>query len=235
MPCCNSLSARPHERTASIGWMMDGSPLGQHDPAPADDRAGGTAAELPAVERGVARLAAESGGARSSPRRRGRRAVTSAGLPVLQRAAGEAQDARRAGGEQLDQPRQGDDAGVDEAVEAEARGWSPGPGCRTGRGRTPRPSRPRWCGAWSLAMQSTVPSARPSTSAARSRSERSGGFILVWVEKPLFATSSSVRIRWCGATSQVTRRPRDRAQPHQVEARARSTDGPRDSGRPCPR
>ncbi len=61
-----------------------------------------------------------------------------------------------------------------------------------------------WCGAWSLAMQSTAPSARPLSSASRSFCERRGGFILVCVEKPLFATSSSVRIRWWGATSQVT-------------------------------
>ena len=34
------------------------------------------------------------------------------------------------------------------------------------------------CGAWSVAMQSIVPSRRPSISAWRSASVRSGGFIL---------------------------------------------------------
>ena len=46
-----------------------------------------------------------------------------------------------------------------------------------------------WCGAWSLAMASTVPSASPATSASRSLAERSGGLILVSVEKPLSATA----------------------------------------------
>ncbi len=65
-----------------------------------------------------------------------------------------------------------------------------------------------WWGAWSLAMASTVPSASPARSACRSASERSGGFILVLVEKPVSATASSVSSRWCGVTSQVTGRPR---------------------------
>jgi hypothetical protein len=34
------------------------------------------------------------------------------------------------------------------------------------------------CGAWSVAMQSMVPSARPSRTARTSSAERSGGFIL---------------------------------------------------------
>ena len=37
------------------------------------------------------------------------------------------------------------------------------------------------CGAWSVAMQSMVPSRRPAMRAWRSASVRSGGFILVEV------------------------------------------------------
>ena len=37
------------------------------------------------------------------------------------------------------------------------------------------------CGAWSVAMQSIVPSRSPSSTASRSDSDRSGGFILVLV------------------------------------------------------
>ncbi len=65
-----------------------------------------------------------------------------------------------------------------------------------------------WCGAWSLAMASTVPSTSPATRASTSADERSGGFILVAVEKVLRATSRSVSSRWCGDTSQVTSTPR---------------------------
>ena len=79
-----------------------------------------------------------------------------------------------------------------------------------------------WCGAWSVAMTSTEPSASPASSASRSRSERSGGFILVLVESPLFATSSSVRKRWCGVTSQVTSSPR--RLPSRISSRLRADE-----------
>ena len=63
----------------------------------------------------------------------------------------------------------------------------------------------RACGAWSVAMQSIVPSRRPSMSALRSVSVRSGGFIFMRVSRP--ATSSSVSVRWCGLASHVTCTP----------------------------
>ena len=68
-----------------------------------------------------------------------------------------------------------------------------------------------WWGAWSVAMQSTVPSRSPSTSALRSSSDRSGGFILKRVSYPERTTSSSTSVRWCGVTSQVTFTPEARA------------------------
>ena len=62
------------------------------------------------------------------------------------------------------------------------------------------------CGAWSVAMQSSVPSASASISAARSAAERNGGFILLTAGSSS-RTSSSVRHRWCGETSAVTSTP----------------------------
>ena len=73
------------------------------------------------------------------------------------------------------------------------------------------------CGAWSVAMQSIVPSRSPSISAWRSASERSGGFILKRIGSRL-RTSSSVRQRWCGVASQLIRTPAALA------ARTASTD-----------
>jgi len=62
----------------------------------------------------------------------------------------------------------------------------------------------RRCGAWSVATQSTAPSARPASRASRSSCERKGGFILlIGVVLP---TSSSRSVKWCGVISQVTRR-----------------------------
>jgi hypothetical protein len=48
-------------------------------------------------------------------------------------------------------------------------------------------------GAWSVAMQSSVPSTRPSTIAWRSPSQRSGGFILALALN--FAAASAVNNR----------------------------------------
>ena len=63
----------------------------------------------------------------------------------------------------------------------------------------------RACGAWSVAMQSMTPSRRPSMSAWRSRSVRSGGFIFIRVSS---AADVLVRQqRWCGVASQVTCTP----------------------------
>ncbi len=73
------------------------------------------------------------------------------------------------------------------------------------------------CGAWSVAMQSIVPSRRPSISAWRSASVRSGGFILNRIASRL-RTSSSVMQRWCGVASQLIFTPAARA------ARTASTD-----------
>ena len=59
----------------------------------------------------------------------------------------------------------------------------------------------RACGAWSVAMQSIVPVRRPSISAWRSSSERSGGFIFSRVSS-FSSSASSVSVRWCGLASQ---------------------------------
>ena len=65
----------------------------------------------------------------------------------------------------------------------------------------------RACGAWSVAMQSIVPVRRPSISAWRSSSQRSGGFIFSRVSS--FSSSAwSVSVRWCGLASQVIFTPR---------------------------
>ena len=65
----------------------------------------------------------------------------------------------------------------------------------------------RACGAWSVAMQSIVPSRRPSISARRSSSSRSGGFIFRRVSSRS-RTASCVSVRWCGEASAVIRTPR---------------------------
>ena len=57
-------------------------------------------------------------------------------------------------------------------------------------------------------MQSMVPSRSPSTTASRSGSARSGGFILVEVSYSVSRTAWSVSSRWCGVASAVTRTPR---------------------------
>src|SRR6266849_11131246 len=64
----------------------------------------------------------------------------------------------------------------------------------------------RACGAWSVAMQSTVPSRRPSSTASISRLVRSGGAIFMLGSYS--RTASSVSRRWCGVASAVTRTPR---------------------------
>ena len=66
----------------------------------------------------------------------------------------------------------------------------------------------RACGAWSVAMQSMVPSRRPSISAWRSASPRSGGFIFSRVSSREASTSSSVSERWCGDASAEIFTPR---------------------------
>src|ERR1044071_8089345 len=103
-PCALRTSARWCTR------RLRRSTLGKHDPAPVHDRAGGTATELPAVERGVPRLAPERG--RPDPQLFvGVEQGDVRGAAGPQRPAGQAQDAGRAGGEQLDQALQADDAG----------------------------------------------------------------------------------------------------------------------------
>ena len=63
----------------------------------------------------------------------------------------------------------------------------------------------RACGAWSVATHAIVPSRSASRSAARSSSERSGGFIFRLVSR--VRTLSSVRQRWWGETSRADRDP----------------------------
>ncbi len=58
----------------------------------------------------------------------------------------------------------------------------------------------RACGAWSVAMQSMVPSRSPSISACRSSSVRSGGFIFSRVSSRS-SRLRSVSVRWCGDAS----------------------------------
>ena len=74
-----------------------------------------------------------------------------------------------------------------------------------------------WCGAWSVAMHSMVPSRSASISAWRSASQRSGGFILKRRGSRL-RTSSSVRQRWCGLASALI------CTPAALAARTASTD-----------
>ena len=74
-----------------------------------------------------------------------------------------------------------------------------------------------WCGAWSVAMQSIVPSRRPSMSACRCGSAASGGLILKRAASSV-STSSSVSSRWCGEASAETSTPQLRA------SRTSSTD-----------
>ena len=64
----------------------------------------------------------------------------------------------------------------------------------------------RACGAWSVAMQSMVPSTSPSMIASTSAAVRSGGLILKLESKP--RRLSSVSVKWCGQASAVTRMPR---------------------------
>ena len=56
-----------------------------------------------------------------------------------------------------------------------------------------------------MAMQSIRPERTASISARRSASERSGGFIFMFVSS--VRTASSVSSRWCGVASQVTWQP----------------------------
>ena len=63
-----------------------------------------------------------------------------------------------------------------------------------------------------------VPSASPSSIAARSFSSRSGGFILAFVSYS--PTASSLRAKWCGVTSQVARMPCSLARRTKSTARA---------------
>ena len=65
----------------------------------------------------------------------------------------------------------------------------------------------RACGAWSVAMQSIVPSRKPAISACRSSSSRSGGFIFSRVSSRS-RMASRVSVRWCGEASAVIRTPR---------------------------
>ena len=65
----------------------------------------------------------------------------------------------------------------------------------------------RACGAWSVAMQSIVPSRRPAISAWRSSSARSGGFIFSRVSSRS-SSASWVSVRWCGVASAVIFTPR---------------------------
>ena len=64
----------------------------------------------------------------------------------------------------------------------------------------------RACGAWSVTMQSIVPSTMPARSAAASSAVRRGGFILRFVSY-VSSSADSSRNRWCGHTSAVTGRP----------------------------
>ena len=83
------------------------------------------------------------------------------------------------------------------------------------------------CGAWSVAMASMVPSARPRLIAATSASVRSGGCTLNTGSK--LAQHSSVRVKWCGAASAVI------ASPRAFAARTSSTAPAVDTCRKCTR
>lgn len=63
-----------------------------------------------------------------------------------------------------------------------------------------------WCGAWSVAITEMTPDFKPSITAKRSFSVRSGGFILA--AEPLIKSKSSVFEKCCGAASAVTFAPK---------------------------
>ncbi len=56
-----------------------------------------------------------------------------------------------------------------------------------------------------MAIVSSTPERTPSMMAWRSSSERSGGFIFLWLSS--VRTASSVSSRWCGVASAVTSTP----------------------------
>ena len=107
--------------------------------AAADDRRRDAAAQLPAVERRVLRPRPQPRARRCAPADPGARMVMSAGAPSDSVPPGTLQDPRRVDRHQLDQPRQPDQAGVHQPIEATAAPPSRGRRCRTARGRT-RPS-----------------------------------------------------------------------------------------------
>ena len=72
------------------------------------------------------------------------------------------------------------------------------------------------CGAWSLAITSRVPSLSPAIRACTSSWVRSGGFILKLLSK--LRRHLSVRVKWCGQTSPLTRTPRWLAAADQIDA-----------------
>src|SRR5204862_132769 len=81
-----------------------------------------------------------------------------------------------------------------------------------GRPRRPlpplRPRRDYWSSFQTTLPPTMVPSRSASTTARRSASQRSGGFNFVDASYPESFTAWSVRRRWCGVASAVTRTPR---------------------------
>ena len=127
------------------------------------------------LQRSSRRRACCGCGSRSASGRPGRflarsRRVTSAGEPGRERPAGQAEHPRRVRREERHELRQLDEPGPDEPVEAQRAPPSPARRCRTPPGRTRPSCRRTVCGAWSVAMQSIVPSRSPSSTAARSAS-----------------------------------------------------------------
>ena len=135
--------------------------IGVHRPA-ADDRRRDAAAQLPAVERRVLRLRPQRRRAGSSPRASGASTVMSAGAPAGERCR-RARRRMRAGFTDSSSTSRGerDQPAVHQAIEARATRTVSSPTMPNGARSNSTCFSSAWCGAWSVAMTSTLPSARP--------------------------------------------------------------------------
>ncbi len=207
-------------RTESLETLLEVLP----NDVPPHDRDDRPALQGPAPERRVATLARRSG--------RGRPCASAAGRARSRPRARRGRGCRRAG--------RGCGRGSWREGPRAARGRAALAATRRSRQRATAVSRPTmpnaaWSystflsstvwGAWSVAMQSMVPSRSPSTTAWRSASDRSGGFILVEVSYSVSLTAWSVSSRWWGVASAVTRTPARLAPAHRVHGRRRGEVG----------
>ena len=134
------------------------------------------AAQRAAGEAAVLRAALVAGLARPPTRPRGRPGTRFAGAPTAIRGTGRSSSAAPAVSRSTTSAER-QHAGQRRARCRARRTRSRGRWCPSAPPRTGTSFSSRACGAWSVAMQSIVPSRRPSISAWRSASVRSGGFI----------------------------------------------------------